>query len=328
MPVLCIRQGLEGRAGVSRVRAARCSIAQRHRGRRRRHDDGEAEGTGTRPRCAARAARTRRAQPATRSSRSSPIDELQPGKYQPRTRMDRDVARGARRVDQGAGRDAADPGAAASAAGATRSSPANAAGARRAWPGSTTVPALVREVPDEQALGIGADREHPARGPEPARRGAGLQRLIHEFELTHQAIAERLGRSRTGGHQPAAPARARAAGARAARGRRASTWATRARCSRCRWRARSSSRSRSPQQGPVGARSRAPGAAGAPKRPPAAREPRALDRDVARLEEEWPNRLGTTVQIKPRARRQGLGRDRLLEPRRARRTACKRLERS
>ena len=38
--------------------------------------------------------------------------------------------------------------------------------------GLDEVPALVREVPDDAALAHGADREHPARGPEPARGGA------------------------------------------------------------------------------------------------------------------------------------------------------------
>jgi ParB family chromosome partitioning protein len=34
------------------------------------------------------------------------------------------------------------------------------------------------------------------------------------------------------------------------------------------------------------------------------RRPR-VDRDVARLEEEWSQRLGTTVQVKPRGKRGG-----------------------
>jgi ParB family transcriptional regulator, chromosome partitioning protein len=37
---------------------------------------------------------------------------------------------------------------------------------------------------------------------------------------------------------------------------------------------------------------------------PQARRPR-VDRDVARLEEEWSQRLGTTVQIKSRGKRGG-----------------------
>ena len=80
-------------------------------------------------------------------------------------------ARRARRLDPGAGRDAADPGAAGRTATATRSSPASAAGARRSMAGLDEVPALVREVPDDAALAHGADREHPARGPESAGGG-------------------------------------------------------------------------------------------------------------------------------------------------------------
>ena len=65
-----------------------------------------------------------------------PVARLQPGKYQPRTQMDRAGARRARRIDHDAGRDAADAGAAGRPAGATRSSRASAAGARRSWPDS------------------------------------------------------------------------------------------------------------------------------------------------------------------------------------------------
>ena len=66
----------------------------------------------------------------------------------------------------------------------------------------------------------------------PLEEAQALQRLIDEFELTHEQAADAVGRSRSAVDQPAAPARARAAGAGLRCARRASTWATRARCSR------------------------------------------------------------------------------------------------
>ena len=42
------------------------------------------------------------------------------------------------------------------------------------------------------------DRKHPARRSEPVRRSEALARLIEEFDMTHDTIAEAVGRSRSG----------------------------------------------------------------------------------------------------------------------------------
>ena len=79
--------------------------------------------------------------------------------------------------------------------------------------GLTEVPALVKTVPDQSALALGADREHPARGPESARGGerprAADRRIRPDARRGREGgrpLAQR-------GDQSAAPARAREAGA-------------------------------------------------------------------------------------------------------------------
>jgi ParB family chromosome partitioning protein len=79
--------------------------------------------------------------------------------------------------------------------GNSRSSPASAAGA------------LPPGRPERSAGGgaragrphrhrDGADREHPARRPQPLEEAQALERLIDEFSLTHAEAAEAVGRSR------------------------------------------------------------------------------------------------------------------------------------
>ena len=116
-----------------------------------------------------------------------------PARYQPRTRMDqrRSPSWPNRSSAQGVMQPILVRPVARRAA--TRSSPASAAGARRGWPGSADVPGAGARRARRAALAIGADREHPARGPEPAGGGAGIQRLIEEFR--HDPRAGRRGAS-------------------------------------------------------------------------------------------------------------------------------------
>ena len=64
--------------------------------------------------------------------------------------------------------------------------------------GLQTVPAVVREVPDEAALGIGLIENIQREDLNPLEEALGLQRLIREFNLTHDEVAKAIGRSRTG----------------------------------------------------------------------------------------------------------------------------------
>ena len=124
------------------------------------------------------------------------VAQLQPGKYQPRTRMD--------------------PGSLEELAGSIRSQGvmqpilvrplADArfeivAGERR-WrasmiAGLEEVPVLVREIPDESALAMSLIENIQRENLNPLEEAAGLQRLVDEFKMTHQQAAEAVGRSRS-----------------------------------------------------------------------------------------------------------------------------------
>ena len=62
--------------------------------------------------------------------------------------------------------------------------------------GLTTVPALVREIADEHALGIGLIENIQREDLNAIEEAAGIKRLIDEFKLTHEVAAQAVGRSR------------------------------------------------------------------------------------------------------------------------------------
>jgi ParB family chromosome partitioning protein len=125
-----------------------------------------------------------------------PVARIRPGRYQPRTRMDQQAlaelassirAQGlmqpvlVRPVD--------------------RDKYELIAGERR-WraaqmAGLDEVPALVREVPDEAALALSLIENIQREDLNPLEEAAGLQRLIDEFKMTHEQAADAVGRSRS-----------------------------------------------------------------------------------------------------------------------------------
>ena len=124
-----------------------------------------------------------------------PTHALQPGKYQPRTRMD--------------------PGSLEELAASIKAQgimqpimvrPVDAdtyeiiAGERR-WrasqiAGLAEVPCLVREIPDEAALAMSLIENIQREDLNPFEEAGGIQRLIDEFAMTHQQAADAVGRSR------------------------------------------------------------------------------------------------------------------------------------
>jgi ParB family chromosome partitioning protein len=125
------------------------------------------------------------------------VASLRPGKYQPRTRMDEaslaqlaDSIR-ARGVIQPIVVRPVDAGQYEILAGERRWRAARLAGLAR-------VPAVVREVPDEAALGIGLIENIQREDLNPIEEANGLRRLIEEFKLTHDEVAQAIGRSRAG----------------------------------------------------------------------------------------------------------------------------------
>ncbi|MEW6165812.1 MAG: ParB/RepB/Spo0J family partition protein [Pseudomonadota bacterium] len=134
--------------------------------------------------------------PESQRQDTLPIGDLQPGKYQPRTRMDpgsledlaasikaqgliqpisvRPVAHGRYEIIAG----------------------------ERRWrasqiAGLTEVPVLIREIPDDAALAMSLIENIQREDLNPLEEAAGLQRLIDEFGMTHQQAADAVGRSRS-----------------------------------------------------------------------------------------------------------------------------------
>jgi len=125
------------------------------------------------------------------------VTALQPGKYQPRTRMD--------------------PGSLEELAASIKAQgliqPISVrpigmdryeiiAGERR-WraaqiAGLNEVPVLIREIPDDAALAMSLIENIQREDLNPLEEAAGIQRLIDEFQMTHQTAADAVGRSRSG----------------------------------------------------------------------------------------------------------------------------------
>jgi ParB family chromosome partitioning protein len=123
------------------------------------------------------------------------IDALQPGRYQPRTRMDpQALAELAESIKAqglmqpiltrplGAGRYEI-------LAGERRWRAARMAGL-------ASVPVLVRDVPDRNALAIALIENLQREDLNPLEEAAGVKRLIEEFTMTHAEAAAAVGRSR------------------------------------------------------------------------------------------------------------------------------------
>jgi ParB family chromosome partitioning protein len=125
-----------------------------------------------------------------------PVRRIRPGKYQPRTRMDQ--ASLAELADSIRVRGILQPivvrpvsdGEYEILAGERRWRAAQLAGLER-------VPALVREVADDAALGIGLIENIQREDLSPIEEATGLRRLIDEFRLTHEEVARAVGRSRS-----------------------------------------------------------------------------------------------------------------------------------
>ncbi|MBK6637408.1 MAG: ParB/RepB/Spo0J family partition protein [Rhodocyclaceae bacterium] len=134
--------------------------------------------------------------PDTQRQETLPVGSLQPGKYQPRTRMDpgsleelaesikaqgliqpisvRPVGKGRYEIIAG----------------------------ERRWracqiAGLPEVPVLIRDIPDEAALAMSLIENIQREDLNPLEEAAGIQRLIDEFQMTHQQAADALGRSRS-----------------------------------------------------------------------------------------------------------------------------------
>ena len=64
--------------------------------------------------------------------------------------------------------------------------------------GLTQVPAVIRHVPDEAAVAMALIENIQREDLNPLEEARAFERLIKEFQLTHQQVAEAVGRSRAG----------------------------------------------------------------------------------------------------------------------------------
>ncbi|MDR3411466.1 MAG: ParB/RepB/Spo0J family partition protein [Formivibrio sp.] len=133
---------------------------------------------------------------AAESLQTLPISALQPGKYQPRTHMDPAALEelAASIKNQGLmqpvlvrplGNDRYEI----------------IAGERR-WrasglAGLTEIQTLVRDIPDEAALAMALIENIQREDLNPLEEAIGIQRLIEEFDMTHETAADAVGKSRT-----------------------------------------------------------------------------------------------------------------------------------
>jgi len=62
--------------------------------------------------------------------------------------------------------------------------------------GMSTIPAIIRDVPDEAAIAMSLIENIQREELNPIEEAAALQRLIDEFDMTHLQAAEAVGRSR------------------------------------------------------------------------------------------------------------------------------------
>ena len=135
------------------------------------------------------------AAPARESLATVDIDRIQPGRYQPRTKMDSESLNelaASIRVQGLMQPILVRP------AGADRYE--IIAGERR-WraariAGLNEVPVAVRDVPDQAALAMALIENIQRENLNPLEEAQGVQRLVAEFKLTHQEAADAIGRSR------------------------------------------------------------------------------------------------------------------------------------
>lgn len=130
------------------------------------------------------------------SLQTLPISALQPGKYQPRTHMDEDALN--------------ELAASIKAQGLMQPVLVRPLGddryeiiaGERRWrasqrAGLTEIQTLVRSIPDEAALAMALIENIQRENLNPLEEAIGIQRLIDEFEMTHEAAADAVGKSRT-----------------------------------------------------------------------------------------------------------------------------------
>jgi ParB family chromosome partitioning protein len=128
--------------------------------------------------------------------RTIPVDMIRPGPYQPRKRMDEEALQELAESIRSQGivqpvvvRERPEDGEYELIAGERRWRAAQRAGLE-------DVPALIRSLEDAQALEVALIENIQREELTPLEEARAFERLTREFELTHEAMAERVGRNR------------------------------------------------------------------------------------------------------------------------------------
>ena len=134
------------------------------------------------------------------TQRELAVDKLQPGKYQPRTRMDQETLKALAESIKTQG--VIQPILVRPVDGAQNGGRFEIIAGERRWraarmAGLQSVPVVIRDIPDNQALAVALVENIQREDLNPLEQAIGIQRLIQEFGLTHQSAADALGRSRT-----------------------------------------------------------------------------------------------------------------------------------
>jgi ParB family chromosome partitioning protein len=238
------------------------------------------------------------AAPVEETQSSMVIDALQPGKFQPRTQMNQEALQELAESIKMQG--VMQPILVRPVAGGRHEI---VAGERR-WraariAGLSSVPVLVRDIPDNQALAAALIENIQREDLNPLEEATGIARLIQEFGLTHAAAAEALGKSRAAVSnllrllELAPPVRELLAQGKLDMGH------ARALLTLPSLRQVELARAAAAKQWSVREVERRVGSA---VKKPTARPPRPADRDVLRLQEELAQHLGTKVTIKSRGK--------------------------
>jgi len=127
--------------------------------------------------------------------RNLPLDIIQPGRYQPRSVFDEEKL--AELADSIRSQGVVQP---VVVRPVGENSFELIAGERR-WraaqiAGIDTIPAVVRDVPDEASIAMALIENIQREDLNPLEEATALRRLIDDFQMTHQAAADAVGRSR------------------------------------------------------------------------------------------------------------------------------------
>ena len=145
------------------------------------------------------AAAEQQAPPARDELREIPLDLLQRGRYQPRVDMRQDTLEELAESIRSQG--VVQPIVVRPVQGGGAGARYEIIAGERRWraaqlAGLDEIPAVVREIPDEAAIAMALIENIQREDLNPLEEARALDRLIREFDLTHQAAADAVGRSR------------------------------------------------------------------------------------------------------------------------------------